>query len=69
MTDEETTCGQKRRHGSRKAARRARNATETDRRLHIYRCPFCGWLHLGHLPQGVRNGDGDKAAYIARARQ
>jgi hypothetical protein len=32
--------------------------------LAIYRCEACGWLHLGHLPSRVRNGEVDKDAWL-----
>jgi hypothetical protein len=30
----------------------------------VYRCDECSWWHLGHLPDRVRNGEVDKAAWI-----
>lgn len=35
-----------------------------DSSLAVYRC-HCGWWHLGHVPRRVRNGDIDKAAWLA----
>jgi hypothetical protein len=47
--------------------RQARNARRrlNDTSLRIYRCPDYSWLHIGHIPQRVRNGDIDKAAWLA----
>lgn len=33
-------------------------------RLAAYRCGDCGWWHLGHLPERVRNGEVDKDAWL-----
>lgn len=33
-------------------------------RLSVYRCERCGWYHLGHLPDRVRNGEVDKGAWL-----
>ena len=52
---------------TRRAARRAARRMH-DSALNVYRCPECGWFHIGHLPQRVRNGEVDKAAWIAAAR-
>lgn len=34
--------------------------------LNVYRCPHCGFLHLGHMPRDVRNGTWDKATWKGR---
>lgn len=49
---------------TRKQARVARSKTARGE-LNIYRCPACGWLHLGHMPKRVRNGSIDKDAWLA----
>jgi rubrerythrin len=59
-------CVGKRRYSTRKAARKARNGTEAKGHLNIYRCSFCGFLHLGHLPPDVRRGETDKDAWKRR---
>jgi hypothetical protein len=56
----QVACEGKRRYENRKQARKARNGTKTQGRLNIYRCPFCDFLHLGHLPPDVRRGETDK---------
>ncbi len=49
---------------TRKQARVARSKTARGE-LNIYRCPSCGWLHLGHLPQYVRDGTVGKDDWLA----
>ena len=47
-------------------AKRARRAIYGKRQQHkggplsIYRCDDCGFYHLGHMPQRVRNGEIDR---------
>lgn len=36
-----------------------------DRTSRVYDCDLCGFFHNGHVPQRVRNGDIDKAAWLA----
>jgi NMD protein affecting ribosome stability and mRNA decay len=47
--DPRRQCDGKVRHLSRRAARQARKVTpvEPGRHLTIYRCPWCGFVHLG----------------------
>jgi hypothetical protein len=47
---------------SRKQARRGAKYRSIS--LSAYRCEDCDWWHLGHLPQRVRNGEVDKAAWL-----
>ena len=51
-----------------KAARRKTYATRTERDgpLNIYRCTYCGFYHLGHMPPEVRNGTTDKDEWLER---
>ena len=62
--DEERSCTGKRRYSDRKRAKSARGRTRqhdsSKGRLNVYRCDFCGFFHLGHLPPEVRNGEVDK---------
>lgn len=44
----ESECGQKKRYFTRKFARRRARATSPDGVLHAYRCPHCGFWHVGH---------------------
>lgn len=60
------TCEGKRRYTTRKYARRARNATPSVGHLSIYRCEFCDFYHLGHMPDDVRRGDTDKDLWLRR---
>jgi hypothetical protein len=32
--------------------------------LSVFKCDRCEFFHLGHLPQRVRNGEIDKAAWL-----
>lgn len=49
---------------AKKSARR-----HQDKTLGVYRCPDCDWFHLGHKPQCVRNGELDKADWLAATRK
>lgn len=48
---------------SRKQARSWRKKTGTGP-VGAYRCGMCGFWHLGHQPQRVRNGSIDKVAWL-----
>lgn len=54
---------------SRKHARRTLRAFAPGERQQAYRCSYCGWWHLGHIPHSVSRGTGDKAAWLAHARK
>lgn len=58
-TLEEAECGVKDQHLSRKSARDARRAMQklTGKRFSIYRCSFCGYLHLGTMSRRRLRGD------------
>lgn len=50
-----TQCWLKRRYSTRseantaaRAMRAAGKAGEQPEQLHAYRCPHCGWFHIGH---------------------
>lgn len=70
MISREHSCANKRAYNTKRLARQARSATVTrDRkRLSIYRCVYCGFYHLGHLPASVRDGKFDRQQYRAEAR-
>ena len=48
-------CG-KRAYPERRTARRIRRRMAT-RRLHVYRCPFTGPWHVGHMRPGTTRDD------------
>jgi len=48
---------------TRKEARHAARHLPGEK-LGTYRCPFCGWFHVGHIPQRVRAGEVDKSAWL-----
>lgn len=52
MTEEETACIGKTRFERRKKAKQRANQIRrhTGNRMRPYRCPYCGWIHLGHRP-------------------
>ena len=39
-----------------------------DNALGAYKCPYCGWFHIGHKPDHVRNGEVDKDAWLNATR-
>lgn len=47
-----------------RAAARNLNASS----LGVYRCPSCDWFHVGNMPERVRNGEVDKAAWLRATR-
>lgn len=49
---------------NRKQARRAARAMQ-DSALGVYDCPRCDNWHIGHMPERVRRGEVDKAAWLA----
>lgn len=53
---------------SRREAKARRRKIPGGTKLNIYRCPACDYLHLGHMPQAVRNGQLTKPDWKARAR-
>lgn len=67
MIREESACGQKVKYDTKADARRVRKRMfgrgHVDGKLNAYRCQFCGWWHLGHMPQAVRNGQLNKASW------
>lgn len=48
-------CREKVDYGSRAAARRARRCVARETLLHIYRCPWCGGVHLGNNPESIKH--------------
>jgi len=57
-------------YANRKQAKIARARHPRSRtKLRVYRCPDCGWVHLGHQPDNVRNGTYDKADWLAGKEQ
>lgn len=57
MRSPERACHWKAQYDSKRAARTARRSIQTSEHLSIYRCPFCGYYHLGHKPKAVRSGE------------
>lgn len=55
-------------YASRKQARAYRRKLGSGP-VSIYRCPACGWWHMGHLPTRVRRGEVDKQAWLAATRR
>lgn len=70
MISRESACLGKRCYDTKRRARQGRRRTNADDRQHlsIYRCPFCGFYHLGHLPARVREGRYDRQDYRADAK-
>ena len=56
-------------YANRKQAKIARSHHRSRDKLRVYRCGDCGWCHLGHQPDAVRNGKLDKAAWLAGKEQ
>lgn len=50
-------------YANRKQARAYVRSTH-DGALRAYRCPDCEWIHVGHKPQRVLNGEIDKQAWL-----
>jgi rubrerythrin len=50
-----TQCVSKRQYETRSeanaTARKMRENGQADSRLHAYRCPHCGWFHIGNYPE------------------
>lgn len=65
MITEKNACQGKIRYLDKGAARKARRkmmgAGKVHGKLSAYVCDFCGFYHLGHMPQSVRNGRFDKS--------
>lgn len=60
-----SSCTGKVRFASRKAARKARAAMQGrgmgQGHLQAYKCEWCSWFHLGHMPAAVAAGEVDKS--------
>jgi len=65
MRTYEKTCATKTRYPSRRFARKGRRFASGmgQIHLHIYRCPYCDWFHLGHLPKAITSGLLDKTLW------
>lgn len=64
MNSAAKACDGKIRYLDKAAARQARKhmigAGKVNGKLNAYVCDYCGFFHLGHMPQVVRNGQVDK---------
>jgi uncharacterized protein with PIN domain len=47
-------CHPKIQHASREAAERHVERMPNAEELHSYRCPACGWFHVGHVVPAAR---------------
>lgn len=67
MRSQERSCEKKVRYLDRTTAKKARtqlrSSGKSDGRVQAYICDYCGFFHLGHIPQGVRSGRVDKAEW------
>lgn len=65
MRTYEKSCATKTRYPSRRVARKGRRYASGlgQRHLHIYRCPYCFWFHLGHMPKAITSGLLDKTLW------
>lgn len=63
----QASCVGKQRYITKSDARGARRRTPGNGgSLHIYRCTFCGFYHLGHLPVDVLRGRTEKPEWKRR---
>lgn len=56
-------------YATRKQARQAARKMPGGTRCRTFPCPRCGWFHVGHVPQRVRNGEVEKAAWLKATRK